>query len=109
MHSFRIILVCSLLFCIAESCSRKTTPAKETASANNSSTKPDTVAKALVIYKPVKTATPKSIAVNDMAAKKAVDGRMYYDLEGKRYWRSKKDGRYYLYYKGIFDNPDFQK
>jgi hypothetical protein len=57
---------------------------------------------------PVKTAVPKSIVVSDAAAKKTVNGRYYYDLEGKRYWRSKKDGKYYLYYKGMFENKDFQ-
>jgi len=80
-------------------CSKKSTPSKETAS-----TEP-----AKPVYKaPVKTSTAKAIVVNDAAAKKDISGRYYYDLEGKRYWRNKKDGKYYLYYKGMFDNKDFQ-
>ena len=111
------IIFSLLLF---QACSRKTapppkpniTPTIGTASKEPGS--PDSVAiaevKAKMGYKtPVKTATPKSIVVSDAAAKKTVDGRYYYDLEGKRYWRSKKDGKYYLYYKGMFDNKDFQK
>ncbi|MEO6404567.1 MAG: hypothetical protein ABIY51_01805 [Ferruginibacter sp.] len=56
----------------------------------------------------LKTATPKSITVNDKAATKTASGRLFYDLEGKRYWRNKKDGKYYLYYKGMFENKNFQ-
>lgn len=90
-----------VLFIITLSaCSKKSVPSKEEAP----EAKPATVYKA-----PVKTATPKSIVVNEAAAKKTVDGKYYYDLEGKRYWRNKKDGKYYLYYKGMFNNPDFQK
>jgi len=81
-------------------CSKKTTPSKDTAAATEVN-KP--------VYKaPVKTPTPKAIVVNDAAAKKSADGRRYYDLEGKRYWRNNRDGKYYLYYKGMFDNKDFQ-
>lgn len=81
-------------------CSKKTTPSKESSAATETN-KP--------VYKPpVKTPTPKSIVVNEAAAKKDVNGRFYYDLEGKRYWRNKKDGKYYLYYKGMFEKPEFQ-
>lgn len=89
-----------LLIVLLSACSKKSVPSKEETSAE---TKPAVVYKA-----PVKTPTPKSIVVNEAAAKKTVDGKYYYDLEGKRYWRSKKDGKYYLYYKGMFNNPDFQ-
>jgi hypothetical protein len=98
-------------------CSRKTAPPPApttTAAPASAATKTaDSVAivemKAKMGMKaPVKTAVPKSIVVNDAAAKKTVNGRYYYDLEGKRYWRNKKDGKYYLYYKGMFDNKDFQ-
>lgn len=81
-------------------CSKKTTPTRENTSTTTTE-KP--------VYKaPVKTPTPKAITVNEAAAKKDVNGRYYYDLEGKRYWRNKKDGKYYLYYKGMFDKPEFQ-
>lgn len=85
------------------SCSKKTTPAKETASTTTSAEANKPVYKA-----PVKTPTPKAIVVNEAAAKRSADGRRYYDLEGKRYWRNNKDGKYYLYYKGMFEKPEFQ-
>lgn len=103
---------------VLQACSRKTTPppaAPTTAAvpATAATKVADSVAivemKAKMGYKtPVKTAVPKSIVVSDAAAKKTVNGRYYYDLEGKRYWRNKKDGKYYLYYKGMFENKDFQ-
>ncbi|MBK8521093.1 MAG: hypothetical protein WAT20_13425 [Ferruginibacter sp.] len=57
---------------------------------------------------PLKTAVPKVIIVNDKVAKRSVDGRYYYDLEGHRYWRNNRDGKYYLFNKSMFDNPDFK-
>lgn len=50
----------------------------------------------------------KIIAVNDEAAHKSVDGRLYYDVMGHRYWKNYKDGKYYLFNKSMFSNPDFQ-
>ena len=55
-----------------------------------------------------KTATPRFIVIDDKAAKKDVDGRMYYDLEGKRYWKNFRDGKYYLFNKSMYDNYDFK-
>lgn len=56
----------------------------------------------------VRKTTPKFISVNDTVARKAVDGRLYYDLEGKRYWKNYKDGKYYIYSKNMSGNPDYQ-
>lgn len=84
-------------------CSRKIHPTETTATPPINTT-PVAAPKA----KPVKRATPKVIAVNDKAAKKSVDGRYYYDLEGHRYWRNNRDGKYYLFHKSMFDNPDFK-
>jgi len=95
-NSAIVTLLLSLITFTA--CNKKTHPEKDTPVATN---KP--------VYKaPVKTPTPKSIVVNDAAAKTSANGRRYYDLEGKRYWRNNKDGKYYLYYKGMFDKPEFQ-
>lgn len=70
---------------------------------------PETTAAAKPVKKPaVKTAVPKVIIVNDKVAKRSVDGRYYYDLEGHRYWRNNRDGKYYLFNKSMFDNPDFK-
>lgn len=90
-----------LAFLALSSCSKKTVP-----TADESKTKVAVPVKPA--YKPIKTPVPKTIVVNDAAAKKDINGRYYYDLEGRRYWRNKKDGKYYLYYKGIFNNPAFQ-
>lgn len=96
MKNFAIALSFLLSF---TACSKKSTPNNETAAAESNK----------IVYKaPVKTSIAKSIAVNDAAAKKSADGRRYYDLDGKRYWRNNKDGRYYLYYKGMFEKPEFQ-
>ncbi len=63
------------------------------------------------VKKPVaakkKEPLPKVIAVNDEAAHKSVDGRLYYDVMGHRYWKNYKDEKYYLFNKSMFSNPDF--
>jgi hypothetical protein len=84
------------------SCSKKTHP--ETSS--NTTAKTETVAAPRTVKK--KTAVPQVITVNDKYAKRSVDGRYYYDLQGKRYWRNNRDGKYYLFNKSMFDNPDFK-
>lgn len=63
--------------------------------------------------KPVMVSTkpatyPKVISVNDQAAKKSTDGRLYYDVQGHRYWKNYKDGKYYLYDKSMYNNPAFK-
>jgi hypothetical protein len=50
---------------------------------------------------------PKVITVNDAAASKSVDGRLFYDVLGHRYWKNYKDGKYYLFDKSMYSNPDF--
>lgn len=51
---------------------------------------------------------PNSITVNDQAARKSTDGRLYYDVMGHRYWKNYRDGKYYLYNKSMYKNPDFK-
>ncbi len=60
-----------------------------------------------VIKKVVKVPIAKVISVDDRAAKKTPDGRLYYDIEGKRYWKNYNDGRYYLFNKKMYNNPAF--
>lgn len=55
-----------------------------------------------------KTAVAKVITVDDRAAHATAEGRMYYDLEGKRYWKNFKDGKYYLYRTNMFSDPAFK-
>ena len=80
-------------------CHKKTVPEKNT---NETAT----VAKPVVKKKPAPL--PKVISVSDNAAKKTLDGRYYYDLLGKRYWKNFKDGKYYLFNKTMYSNPDFK-
>lgn len=61
-----------------------------------------------VVRKIAKTPTPKVITVDDRAAKKTPDGRMYYDLAGKRYWKNYNDGKYYLFNKSMYNDPAFK-
>ena len=88
------------------SCSKKTVPAANTEAV----IKKDTLAAAVKV--PVKKKLilpiPKVIAVNDVTAKKTPDGRYYYDLEGRRYWRNNKDGKYYLFNKAMYKNDAFK-
>jgi len=51
---------------------------------------------------------PKVITVNDAAASKSVDGRLFYDVLGHRYWKNYNDGKYYLFDKSMYNNPDFK-
>ena len=91
---------------------------------------PQTAGKPAIIYngkelvaKPAGTTTPavkktvvkkvaapvaKVIVVNDKAAKKNIDGRLYYDVEGRRYWRNYNDGKYYLFNKSMYSDSAFK-
>lgn len=51
---------------------------------------------------------PKVISVNDNAATKSVDGRLFYDVLGHRYWKNYSDGKYYLFDKSMYNDPDFK-
>ncbi len=111
----KIYLITACIISISlYSCSKKTTPTTtpETVSVvTDPSVKTDSV----VVKKPVAKpkaksvpSVPKVIVVSDAGAKKAVDGRLYYDMQGCRYWRSNKDGKYYLYNKSMHTDPNFK-
>jgi PBP1b-binding outer membrane lipoprotein LpoB len=109
-----------LLSMLLAACSKKVNPSKNdeakivTAATaakpaeSNTTTATAEATPAKPTYIPAKKITPKSIVVNDAVAKKAVDGRLYYDLQGKRYWKNYKDGKYYLYNKNMSGNPDYK-
>lgn len=103
MNKLFLPAVIIFFFLLATGCNRKATPAVSGSYSNEKPTETKTVKKAVV-----KTTVPKVIVVNDNVAKRSVDGRYYYDLEGRRYWRNNRDGKYYLYYRGIFENEDFK-
>lgn len=87
-------------------CSRKHQPQAESAATATKSENTGTNTR--VVKKVPRISLPKVITVDDRAAKKAVDGRLYYDLEGKRYWRNYDDGKYYLYNKNMYNDPAFK-
>ena len=109
-----------------QSCSKKTHPSPSV-SAVHTETRSDTLlisekidsgvaikADTIATVKPAvktkpKESVPKVIVVNDKYAKKSVDGRYYYDLQGHRYWRNNKDGKYYLFNKSMLSDDAFKK
>lgn len=97
-----------LFFLIIPGCSRKTSPSasKSTESATN---KTETAKPTAPKAKRIKPPVAKVIMVNDSVAKKTFDGRLYYDLEGRRYWKNYVDGKYYLYNKSQSTDPAFKK
>ncbi|MES2848513.1 MAG: hypothetical protein V4685_05625, partial [Bacteroidota bacterium] len=97
MHLKRTAIAVVLIVFLATGCSKKQQPqtdADKTAATKTVETKP-------VAKKVVKMPRPKVITVDDRAAKKTPDGRLYYDYEGKRYWRNYNDGKYYLFSKSM--------
>ena len=50
--------------------------------------------------------TQQSLCPFDMAI--GISGRYFYDLNGKRYWRNNKDGKYYLFNQSMYSNDDFK-
>ena len=93
------------------SCSRKHTPEKsgEYGVITSTEARPDSVPKKKTVRKiSQKQITPDVITVNDRAARKSIDGRLYYDLLGHRYWKNYRDGKYYLFNQKMYDNPAFK-
>lgn len=117
MQKFYLFLTI-LTFIFLTSCSKKNIPSKSkpasiTYSYDSTSVKSTPEKKEIIEVKkePEKKAAPaypKIITVNDVAAKKSVDGRMYYDIQGRRYWKNFKDGKYYLFNKSMYNDPDFK-
>lgn len=100
MNKICLLITACLVIITINSCSKKT---------HTSGTADNTVATTKTVKKsPRITTVPKVIAVNEKVAKKSVDGRYYYDLNGHRYWRNNKDGKYYLFNKSMFDDDDFK-
>ena len=92
------VIACLALILLITNCGRKHTP--QTAA---TATKP-AVTKATPKKK---TPVPTVIVVNDNAAKKSFDGRLYYDLQGHRYWKNYVDGKYYLFNKSMFSDSSY--
>lgn len=102
-----------LLFFAA--CSKKhqpqtgvTTSVKVTGTNKTTAVKTDSIVGKKPVIKRIKTPVPLVVTVDDRAAKKTADGRLYYDLEGHRYWRNYNDGKYYLFNKKMYTDPAFK-
>jgi len=107
MHIKLLAFLLVVLSLTIISCSKKHQPQTEiTVTDMPENTK--TVAKKKTVRKVIHTPVPKVITVDDRAAQKSVDGRLYYDLEGNRYWKNFTDGRYYKFRQGLFDDPAFK-
>lgn len=100
-----LILFCC---CLAGACRKKHNPQATSIPAESSGTPVVAAAKKPVARKKIKTPVPTVITVDDRAAHKVSDGRLYYDLEGKRYWKNYKDGKYYLFNKNMYNDPAFK-
>ncbi len=94
MKKISFVITACVMMTAMFSCSKRSTPTKETTTS--------------VPVKKIKTPVPATITVNDAVAKKMFDGRLYYDLEGHRYWKNYKDGKYYKFNKNMQGNPDFK-
>jgi len=103
---YPLIIVLSVSLFIA-SCSKKHHPGK-TPDNNTSMVSSDSLTSKKIIKPKRKEATPKVIIVNDAVARKSVDGRLYYDLQGHRYWKNYKDGKYYLFSQSMYSNDAFK-
>jgi hypothetical protein len=112
-----LLILASLFSVFLNSCSKRVHPSKTATvtpiSGVSTSDPAKTDSASVVTEKKVvrnkpKIEFPKVITVNDNAASKSVDGRYYYDVQGHRYWRNNKDGKYYLFNKSMYNNPDFK-
>ena len=102
MHKLYFFTIALSLSLFTNSCSKKHHPGK-TATVNN-----DSVATKKIIKAKRNYVAPTVIIVNDEVAHKSLDGRLYYDLQGHRYWKNYKNGMYYLYNKSMYNNDAFK-
>jgi len=91
---------------VMSSCSKKQQPQSTITNAPNNTV--ETEVKKAAVRKIPKTAVPKVIIVDDRTASKTIDGRLYYDLEGHRYWKNYNDRKYYLYNQSMYNDKAFK-
>jgi hypothetical protein len=104
-----LFLITVLLY----SCSKKHTPERTIQPSENNNVIIPNNNDSVVVRKKNFTPTkkdiiPNVIVVNDKAARKSVDGRLYYDLLGHRYWKNYKNGKYYLFNQSMYSNNAFK-
>ena len=98
------LFVACILFII--SCNKKQVP-QHTDSNTGAAKSTSAVAATKPVVKTIPASIPKVIVVNDSVAKKNIDGRLNYDLNGHRYWRNYNDGKYYLFNKSMYSDSAF--
>ncbi len=114
MFKIKLLVVIVLMGLSLNSCHKKNYPAKTPTSTANNTVSPNEVAPdSAAIARPVikrkpKVPVAKVITVDDNAAHKSVDGRLYYDVMGHRYWKNYKDGKYYLFNQTMYNDPAFK-
>lgn len=96
------IALCSILVI---SCSKKHVPERTGEPVANTAAP---AVKKAPVKKAAAVPVAKVIVVNDSVAKKNIDGRLYYDVGGHRYWRNYDDGKYYLFNKSMYTNKAFK-
>ena len=105
MQTKPLVVINIALIILISSCSKKYVP-QQAAATVSTSTAP--VVKKMVVKKTPLVPVAKVIIVNDSVAKKNIDGRLYYDVGGHRYWRNYNDGKYYLFNKSMYSNSAFK-
>ncbi|MGG9964157.1 hypothetical protein [Ferruginibacter sp. SUN106] len=108
MPTKHLAVLCIATTLLLWGCGRKQVPQQtdSVTSAKTSGAVATTSAKPATKKTPV--AVPKVIVVNDNVATKSFDGRLYYDLNGHRYWRNYNDGKYYLFNKSMYADSAFK-
>lgn len=109
-----ILIVVVFMLISFNSCSRKIHPSGSASVSpingiSSEKTNDEASLEKTTVKRMPKATFPKIISVNDNVASKSVDGRLYYDVMGHRYWKNYKDGKYYLFNKSMYSNPDFKK
>jgi hypothetical protein len=109
MPTKHLAVCCIAVTLLLWGCGRKQVPQQTDAviSAKTSAAVATTPATKPVVKKTPAT-IPKVIVVNDNAATKSFDGRLYYDLNSHRYWRNYNDGKYYLFNKSMYADSAFK-
>ena len=116
MNRIKTLLGVFILILVLHSCSKRippaatvgVTPISGVGSEEVKRTDTVVVVKKTVVKPKPKADFPKIITVNDSAAQKSVDGRLYYDVLGHRYWKNYQNGKYYLFNKSMYNDPAFK-
>ncbi len=104
-----IIISILLIGLITSGCRKKHHPNKTVEPAPTVTVKKaDSLSTKKVIKPKKKDIIPDVITIDDKVARKSIDGRLFYDLLGNRYWKNYKDGKYYLFNQSMYSNDDFK-